>query len=125
MGGARTRVEYRLSAPTPPLCFLRNWQSGVLEKNVIANQYEWTAFGREVTRRSGPTNIQDPNRTSDRIVAERNRFSARGSFAKMRQNSMRLHVALQSSTPSKCATQEARFDIPSSDLEFFLTFCRA
>jgi len=36
------------------------------KKDVIANQYEWTTFGREVTRRSGPTNIQDPNRTSDR-----------------------------------------------------------
>jgi hypothetical protein len=79
---------------------------------------------------------------------------------------MRLQVALQSSTLSKCATQKARFreigrlspetrmptsrvrqwpirrllnvlirrsrncdvgnlDIPSSDLEFLLTFCRA
>ena len=75
------RVEYRLSAPTPPLCFLRNWQSGVLEKNVFA-KYEWTAFGREGTPRSG---------------CRRNRFSARGSFAKMRQ---------KFDAPARCSTEQ-------------------
>jgi hypothetical protein len=40
------------------------------KKNVIANRYEWTTFGREVT----PDQAQDENR-----------FSARGSFEKMRQ----------------------------------------
>jgi hypothetical protein len=77
-------------------------------KNVIANQYEWTTFGREVTRRSRPTNIQDLNRTSDGIVAERNRFSARGSFAKMRQKFDASTRCSTGSTPSKCVTQEVR-----------------
>jgi hypothetical protein len=50
-GGLESSIGCRLRRP--PLCFLRNWQSGVLEKNVFANQYEWTAFGREVTPGSG------------------------------------------------------------------------
>ena len=32
-GSGMARVEYRLSAPTHPLCFLRKWQSGVPKKN--------------------------------------------------------------------------------------------
>jgi hypothetical protein len=39
------------------------------KKNAIANQYEWTAFGREMTPRSDPTNIRDPNRTPNQTVA--------------------------------------------------------
>lgn len=31
------RVEYRLSAPTPPLCFLRKWEGGVLQKRLSSN----------------------------------------------------------------------------------------
>jgi hypothetical protein len=56
-----------------------------------------------------PTNIQDPNRTSDRIVAERNRFGARRSFAKMRQKFEASTRCSTDSTPLKCVTQEARF----------------
>src|SRR5216110_378927 len=54
-------------------------------------------------------NIQDPNRTSGRIVAERNRFSARGSFAKMRQKFDASTHCSKGSTPWKCVTQETRF----------------
>src|SRR6266496_6680360 len=66
MGGSEGESRVSAVGSDASLCFLRNWRSGVLEKkNAIANQYEWTAFGREMAPRSGPTNIRDPNRTPD------------------------------------------------------------
>jgi hypothetical protein len=41
------RVEYRLSAPTPPLCFLRKWEGGVLQKRLSSNDQ-----GRSCCKRS-------------------------------------------------------------------------
>jgi hypothetical protein len=102
-GSAVARVEYRLSAPTPPLCFLRNWQSGVLEKNMIANQYEWTAFGCEVAPRSEPLNIRRPIRNQTELFRDETNQRSRV----FREN------APENSTRAYHSTEENAFEMPT------------
>jgi len=70
---------------------------------VIANQYEWTAFGREVTRRSGPTiskiQIKRPTELS--------------------QNETDLALEGLLRNASAIRRVYTVLDLPSSDLEFF------
>jgi len=83
------------------------------KKNAIANQYEWTAFGREMTPRSRTrrtSEIQIEHQTKlSKLSQDETDLAREGLLRKCVRNSMRLHVALQKSTPSNARRRRCAF----------------
>jgi hypothetical protein len=78
------------------------------KKNAIANQYEWTAFGREMTPRSGPDEHPRSKSNTKPNCRKMKQICARGSFAKMRQEFNAASHCSADEHALECATQGAR-----------------
>src|SRR5258705_5919709 len=78
--------------------------------NAIANQYEWTGFGREMTPRSGPDeHPRSKSNTKPNCRRMKTDLAREGLLRKCVRNSMRLHIALQKSTPSNARRRGRAF----------------
>src|SRR4029077_4838701 len=84
------------------------------KKNAIANQCEWTAFGRNDssirTRRTSEIQIEHQTKLSQ----DETDLSREGLLRKCGRDSMRLHVALQKSTPSNARRRRRAFGKPET-----------
>jgi hypothetical protein len=93
-----------MSAPTLPLCFLRNWRSGVLEKmRSLINTNGQQSDTRRLLEQSRRTSDAQIEHQTESLQDEKD-LTLKGLLRKCVGNSMRPHVALQKSARREMPT---------------------
>jgi hypothetical protein len=123
-GSGWTRVEYRLSALTLPLCFLRNWRSGVSKKmRSLINtnrQHSDTRWLLHESRRTSDVQIE---RQTESLKDETD-LKFKGLLRKMRQKfdvCTLLYKSAKANAGDALSENQKSSRIANSDLYWLLT----